>query len=122
VAQRGISWKGVDAGQGPARVAASAQTGVSVANPAWWKDGACVNDSAFLDFPKLNQTKEIQYSKSVCRNCSVRAECLAFAVINDLDEGIWGGTLLKSERQLMFGILNIPPGTQFEVIVDVYLG
>lgn len=37
---------------------------------------------------------------SICRNCSVMAECLAEALDNQLDWGVWGGMTERQRRKL----------------------
>jgi len=35
--------------------------------------------------------KQMKAAKQYCYECSVRAECLAFAIYNNMDIGLWGG-------------------------------
>jgi WhiB family redox-sensing transcriptional regulator len=50
-----------------------------------------------------------QEAKRVCARCPVREECLAYAIDNDLREGIWGG-LTDNERRPLDGRLVVAPG------------
>jgi WhiB family redox-sensing transcriptional regulator len=40
----------------------------------------------------------VEQAKSVCARCPVRAECLAYALDNGLDHGIFGGAT-EAERR-----------------------
>ena len=65
--------------------------------PPWAKDGLC------KEYPKVNffpgQGGAVEPAKSICAQCIVRAECLAWAVERD-EAGIWGGTSQKERRML----------------------
>lgn len=61
---------------------------------AWQEHALCAQTDPEAFFPeKGGSTRE---AKAVCANCSVRAECLDYALKNDERFGIWGG---KSERE-----------------------
>lgn len=87
----------------------------------WQTKAACSEDKDFVDFPKKTETKAIAYSKSVCLYCPVRRECLAYAVTERIDEGIWGGTETSQQRSLMLGILGVPSSTSWHDLVDNWL-
>jgi len=38
---------------------------------------------------------------SICRNCPVMAECLADALDNQMDFGVWGGMTVRQRRVLL---------------------
>ncbi|MFE5889890.1 WhiB family transcriptional regulator [Streptomyces sp. NPDC002285] len=65
----------------------------------WRGHGACRHEDPDLFFPigtsgpTLLQTEQ---AKAVCRRCSVRKECLRWALEMDQFIGIWGG---KSEAE-----------------------
>ena len=40
-------------------------------------------------------------AKVVCRNCPVRAECLADALDNRVEYGVWGGMTERERRALL---------------------
>jgi WhiB family transcriptional regulator, redox-sensing transcriptional regulator len=40
-------------------------------------------------------------AKSVCRGCSVRTECLADALDNRVEFGVWGGLTERERRALL---------------------
>lgn len=37
-------------------------------------------------------------AKRICNSCPVRTECLEYAIAEDLDHGIWGGTTPQDRR------------------------
>ncbi|MDR3116830.1 MAG: WhiB family transcriptional regulator [Bifidobacteriaceae bacterium] len=60
----------------------------------WREYALCSQTNPMAFFPdKGGSTKD---AKNVCTNCVVKAECLEYALTNDIRFGIWGG---KSERE-----------------------
>lgn len=43
------------------------------------------------DWQEVFQAK-VDYAKSLCANCDVIDQCLKFAIDNNIQHGIWGGT------------------------------
>lgn len=62
----------------------------------WMSQGACVGHSETTFFPDRDDSAEA--ALALCRTCSVRAECLAFAIEHKEHFGIWGG-LTETERR-----------------------
>lgn len=82
----------------------------------WYKSAICVGRDGFYDFPS-NKVEE-QKSKSVCKVCPVRLECLAYALFNSEDKGIWGG---MNERQRSFMFVIVPNSNSEELILEFLL-
>ena len=54
-----------------------------------------------LFFPDLQRGGEHQsIAKSVCAACSVREECLEYALDTNQQWGIWGGLLPRERRRI----------------------
>ncbi|GIG29300.1 WhiB family transcriptional regulator [Cellulomonas marina] len=67
-------------------------------SPDFVADGLCTQTDPELFFPeKGGSTRE---AKKVCANCTVRAECLSYALENDERFGIWGGLSERERRKL----------------------
>lgn len=65
---------------------------------AWQDQALCAQADPELFFPeKGGSTRE---AKAVCRNCEVRAQCLAFALERDERFGIYGGMSERERRRL----------------------
>lgn len=45
--------------------------------------------------------KDQKRAKSICMGCPVRAECLAEALDNRIEWGVWGGMTERERRQLL---------------------
>jgi WhiB family redox-sensing transcriptional regulator len=84
---------------------------------AWKSLGACLGDTQFQDFPDRSNKKEVEYAKGVCRTCSVRPECLAYAYLHDIREGIWGGTFHEG-RMLLGSILGLSKSMKLSDLAD----
>jgi WhiB family redox-sensing transcriptional regulator len=70
--------------------------------PVWMRDAACRDHPALSWFPEGNPKRPREVVE-VCARCSVRAECLDYALAlrysDDLD-GIWAGTTVNQRRLL----------------------
>lgn len=72
----------------------------------WMRDAPCRGMDAALFFPERGEsTRE---AKATCATCNVSAECLDYAMRNQIKFGIWGGrsererrTLRRAERERM---------------------
>ncbi|GGB48228.1 transcriptional regulator WhiB [Flexivirga endophytica] len=69
----------------------------------WRERAACREENPELFFP-VGTTgpalDQIEQAKDICRHCPVLAQCLATALDNGEDAGIWGGTT-PEERRMM---------------------
>jgi WhiB family redox-sensing transcriptional regulator len=69
-----------------------------------WRDkAACLDEDPELFFPVGNTgpaLAQIEEAKKVCVRCSVREECLRWALENGQDHGVWGGMNDEERRSL----------------------
>lgn len=67
--------------------------------PVPWADEAkCLNADPDVFFPeKGGSTRE---AKRICAECTVRVECLEYALEHDERFGIWGGMSERERRKL----------------------
>ncbi len=72
----------------------------------WQVRAACRGPQAAMFFPpssferKEDKAEREQRAKSICAGCSVRKDCLAYALRIREPHGIWGG-LNESERRVL---------------------
>jgi WhiB family transcriptional regulator, redox-sensing transcriptional regulator len=72
---------------------------VSPTEDLWWQDHAnCLGLDADLFFPERGES--CAEAKAVCAGCSVRRECLEYALANNEQFGIWGGTSYRERRAI----------------------
>jgi WhiB family transcriptional regulator, redox-sensing transcriptional regulator len=68
----------------------------------WQAKGACLSADPDLFFP-ISSTgpalRQIERAKAICARCTVRRECLEFAVAHDQVYGVWGGTTPEDRRR-----------------------
>ena len=65
---------------------------------AWQTDALCAQTDPEAFFPeKGGSTRE---AKRVCESCTVRTECLEYALQQDERFGIWGGLSERERRKL----------------------
>ncbi|MFB7375868.1 WhiB family transcriptional regulator [Kitasatospora purpeofusca] len=64
-----------------------------------WRDAAACRttdpDEMFVDHPAQSR------AKITCTGCPVRTECLAHALDNRIEFGVWGGMTEKERRALL---------------------
>ncbi|MEU5278185.1 WhiB family transcriptional regulator [Streptomyces asoensis] len=70
----------------------------------WLRSAACVGEDPELFFPVGTAgpaLRETEAAKRVCARCTVRPECLSFALADGLTSGVWGGTAENERAQLL---------------------
>jgi len=71
---------------------------VEIETLPWQKEAKCLQAEPDTFFPeKGGSTRE---AKRICAQCTVRAECLEYALANDERFGIWGGLSERERRKL----------------------
>lgn len=68
-----------------------------VESPEWMTRAACYGSDPGLFFPAVAAGPEVDAAKAVCADCSVRVDCLLYALNEGEEHGIWGG-LDETER------------------------
>ena len=64
-----------------------------------WQDLAnCRGADPDLFFPERGASTRT--AKGICRECSVRTECLEFAIVSSEKFGIWGGLTERERRKI----------------------
>ncbi len=62
----------------------------------WWMDAACLAYTGVANFfPARNESA--QEAKAICATCTVRVDCLEYAMSWEYLHGVWGG-LAEGER------------------------
>jgi WhiB family redox-sensing transcriptional regulator len=70
---------------------------------AWRNRSACRDSDPDVFFPvgsTGSAVEQIEAARRICGACSVRAECLDFALATNQEAGIWGGTTEDERRKL----------------------
>jgi len=66
---------------------------------SWENSAACLGQDGDTFFG--HGAVEERRAKLVCRGCPVRWECLAYALRNRVDHGVWGGLTDRERRKLL---------------------
>ncbi|WP_433516477.1 WhiB family transcriptional regulator [Nonomuraea sp. CA-143628] len=64
----------------------------------WMADGLCAQTDPEAFFPEKGASSKA--AKQVCRACEVRAQCLEYALGNNIHFGVWGGLTERERRRL----------------------
>lgn len=65
---------------------------------AWQDDALCMQVDGDVFFPDKGQPSAP--AKRVCQDCPVKAECLEYALENDIHHGVWGGESEMDRRRI----------------------
>lgn len=79
-------------------------------------DANCLGLDPTLFFPHQGEFAQAVKAKAICNACDVQAECLAYALNNGENHGIWGGMSERERRRIRRGRATnttgpIPPPT-----------
>ena len=72
----------------------------NVAWQEWMRDALCAQVDPELFFAEKSAWAVTIQAKLICRRCPVIAECLEYAVANNENFGVWGGTTPKQRQRL----------------------
>jgi WhiB family redox-sensing transcriptional regulator len=75
----------------------------TLVTPSWTRDAACRDADPELFFPVSDLgpgARQVAEAKAVCATCPVREACLAFALAEGLDAGVFGGLTDAERRKL----------------------
>jgi WhiB family transcriptional regulator, redox-sensing transcriptional regulator len=68
--------------------------------PEWHEQAACVDVPTRRFFPERGAAVLTASVKRVCQGCPVRLECLEFALAENIQHGVWGGTSPRERRPM----------------------
>lgn len=65
----------------------------------WMRAGACAQVDPDIFF--LDKGRSDALAKEACEGCDVREQCLAYALKNREEHGIWGGTTARERKKIL---------------------
>jgi len=71
------------------------------ADAKWMRDAACRDADGQDFFPKSMTTAAAARAVAMCNSCSVQDECARYAMVNDIEYGIWGGLSPRARREIV---------------------
>jgi WhiB family transcriptional regulator, redox-sensing transcriptional regulator len=69
----------------------------------WLQEASCLDEDPELFFPVGSTGPaivQIERARAICMRCSVRAECLEWALSTGQDAGVWGGLSEEERREI----------------------
>lgn len=66
---------------------------------AWMDDAACATSTVEF-FPDGSASTDYKAARAICEICPVAADCLEYAIANDIDHGMWGGRTPTERRRI----------------------
>lgn len=78
----------------------------------WFVDGSCRGKDSALWFPLEDSRRASSVpALRVCAGCDVKVECLAYAVANHIEHGVWGQTTPSQRKPMFRGVARQPKTT-----------
>ena len=68
-------------------------------DPDWRLSGACIGKDPELFF--VPRSGDVRPAKRICEGCTVKADCLSFALAHREPSGVWGGMSAQERYQLL---------------------
>jgi WhiB family transcriptional regulator, redox-sensing transcriptional regulator len=65
----------------------------------WMARGRCKDMDPSVFFP--SDGVGVQIAQRICRECDVQTPCLAYALANRVDHGVWGGASERERKRLL---------------------
>ena len=65
-----------------------------------WMDAALCTQVVGDFFHPDGQGASVREAKLICRSCTVKSDCLAYALAHDERFGVWGGLSERERRRL----------------------
>ena len=65
----------------------------------WMAGGKCKEVPPDVFFP--NDGMGVLVAQRICAECSVRSECLEYALANRIEQGVWGGASERERRRIL---------------------
>jgi WhiB family redox-sensing transcriptional regulator len=66
---------------------------------AWMLQGSCRGANTTSFFP--SNGLGVEAAQKICRDCPVQAECLEYALLNHIEQGVWGGASERERRRIL---------------------
>lgn len=76
---------------------------LGAADYSWRRHAVCRDTDPELFFPVGSTGQallQLSKAKETCNQCTVKIECLQFAIDTNQDSGVWGGTSEEERRAL----------------------
>jgi WhiB family redox-sensing transcriptional regulator len=65
----------------------------------WMVQGSCRQERPAVFFPSDGVGVDI--ARRVCGSCTVKEECLEYALAERIDHGVWGGASERERRRIL---------------------
>jgi WhiB family transcriptional regulator, redox-sensing transcriptional regulator len=66
---------------------------------AWMLQGDCRGADTRAFFP--SNGLGVEAAQRICRGCPVQNECLEYALLNRIEQGVWGGASERERRRIL---------------------
>jgi len=66
---------------------------------AWMLRGSCRGAQTRAFFP--SDGVGVEAVQRICRSCAVRDECLEYALLHRIEQGVWGGASERERRRIL---------------------
>ena len=79
---------------------------IPATDSSWMTDAACIGHIDMFFAPDLGEPTHIRTdreiaAKAICAVCTVRSQCLHYALEEHMNHGVWGGLTARERRMLI---------------------
>jgi len=82
----------------------NARLPVATGDREWMVDALCAQTDPEVFFPEKGGSSRA--AKAICAKCTVRPQCLSYALTGSMAHGVWGGTTEHERRRLRKELLT----------------
>jgi WhiB family transcriptional regulator, redox-sensing transcriptional regulator len=70
----------------------------SLGNTEWMQQGNCKGFPPEVMIPE--NKSGVDRARKICADCVVKDVCLEYALVNNIEHGVWGGTSERQRREI----------------------
>jgi hypothetical protein len=67
----------------------------------WMRDAACRDQPDYDFFPESMTSPDAARAVTLCNRCPVQDRCARYAMVNEIEYGIWGGLSPRARREIV---------------------
>lgn len=67
----------------------------------WMVEAACRGQETNLFFPENMNVASAAHAVATCHRCPVQLACARYAIVNQIEYGIWGGLAPRARREII---------------------
>jgi WhiB family redox-sensing transcriptional regulator len=66
--------------------------------PKFYEEASCRGKDNSIFFPGQGQSGKVKQAVEICRQCPVVVDCHDYAMVNSIEDGVWGGSTSEQRK------------------------